>query len=283
MAKVVVTKAKLETLADTIRRKTGVSGKKTLDELVQAVDEMQLGTDTSDATGGAAQMLEGYTAYGAGGKFSGTIESFGGWEIAPSATPTTIKGKRYLASDMKIKAAYLQDRTVIPSKIRQTISKTDAACYGLGTVTVEGAKLQECSVTPKNTEQNITPSGDYIGFSSVHVEPITNSNKFMRLVMTGSGGNGIRIPNTDGFTSILECSVISGTKLEEVTETGVVLTAFWCDGKSLVKQASHNGFQAITTYNENLSCAVGQDEIIIMSSLQGTKFSGPLVVSVYGR
>lgn len=283
MAKVVVTKAKLETLADVIRRKTGVSGKKTLDELVQAVDGMQLGTDTSDATGGAAQMLEGYTAYGAGGKFSGTIERFGGWEIAPSATPTTIKGKRYLASDMKIKAAYLQDRTVIPSKIRQTISKTDAACYGLGTVTVEGAKLQECSVTPKNTEQNITPSGDYIGFSSVHVEPITNSNKFMRLVMTGSGGNGIRIPNTDGFTSILECSVISGTKLEEVTESGVVLTAFWCDGKSLVKQASHNGFQAIVTYNENLSCSVGQDEIIIMSSLQGTKFSGPLVVSVYGR
>ena len=62
-----------------------------------------------------------------------------------------------------------------------------------------------------------------------------------------------------------------------------MLAAFWLDGKSLVKQASHNGFQAIVTYNENLSCSVGQDEIIIMSSLQGTKFSGPLVVSVYGR
>lgn len=283
MAKVVVTKAKLETLADVIRRKTGVSGKKTLDELTQAVDGMQFGTDTSDATGGAEQMLAGYTAYGAGGKFTGAIESFSGWEVAPSAAPTTIKGRRYLASDMTIKAARLQDRTVKPTTSRQTISKTDAACYGLGTVTVEGAKLQACSVTPKNTEQSITPSGDYIGFSSVHVEPIKNSIKFARLVMTGSGGNGIRIPNTDGFASILECSVISGTKLEEVTESGVVLTAFWCDGKSLVKQATHNGFQAITTYNENLSCAVGQDEIIIMSSLQGTKFSGQLVVSIYGR
>ena len=184
---------------------------------------------------------------------------------------------------MTIKAARLQDRTVKPTTNRQTISKTDAEFYGLGTVTVEGAKLQACSVTPKDTEQNITPSGDNIGFSSVHVEPIKNSTKFMRIVMQGGGGNGLRIANTDGFTSILECSVLSGTKLEEVTESGVVLTAFWCDGKSLVKQATHNGFQAIAIYNENLSCAVGQDEIIIMSSLQGTKFSGPLVVSVYGR
>lgn len=283
MAKVVVTKAKLETLADAVRRKAGVSGKKTIDELTQAVDGINVGTNTADATGGAEQMLAGYTAYGAGGKFTGAIESFSGWEVAPSAMPTTIKGRRYLASDMTIKAARLQDRTVKPTTSRQTISKTDAACYGLGTVTVEGAKLQACSVTPKDTEQNITPSGDNIGFSSVHVEPIKNYTKFMRIVMQGGGGNGLRIPNTDGFTSIFECSVLSGIKLEEVTESGVVLAAFWSDGKSLVKQASHNGVQAIVTYNENLSCAVGQDEIIMMSSLQGTKFSGPLVVSVYGR
>ena len=277
MAKVAVTKAKLVALADAVRRKAGVSGKKTIDELTQAVDGINVGTNTADATGGAEQMLAGYTAYGAGGKFTGAIESFSGWEVAPSAAPTTIKGRRYLASDMTIKAARLQDRTVKPTTSRQTISKTDATFYGLGTVTVEGAKLQACSVTPKDTEQNITPSGDYIGFSSVHVEPIKNYTKFMRFVMQGGGGN------TDGVTSILECSVLSGTKLEEVTEIGVVLTAFWCDGKSLVKQATHNGVQAIVTYNENLSCSVGQDEIIIMSSLQGTKFSGPLVVSVYGR
>lgn len=44
MAKVAVTKAKLEALADAIRQKAGLSGKKTLAELTQAVSDLGTGT-----------------------------------------------------------------------------------------------------------------------------------------------------------------------------------------------------------------------------------------------
>ena len=52
MAKVMITQAKLEALADALRAKLGFTGKKTLAQLTQAVSDFDTGTDTSDATGG---------------------------------------------------------------------------------------------------------------------------------------------------------------------------------------------------------------------------------------
>lgn len=169
MAKVAVTKAKLEALADAIRQKAGLSGKKTLAELTQAVSDLGTGTDTSDATAGAAQVLAGYTAYGPDGKFAGTIESFNGSALSPSNADRVIKGQRYLASDLTVKAALLQDRTVIPSTSRQTIAKNDDQFYGLGTVTVEAAppKIKSFSATVQGGGSNVLSIENTAGITSV--------------------------------------------------------------------------------------------------------------------
>nr|DAF39360.1 MAG TPA: tail protein [Caudoviricetes sp.] len=102
MAKVMITQAKLEALADALRAKLGFTGKKTLAQLTQAVSDFDAGTDTSDATGGAAQMLSGYTAYGAGGKFTGSIQSLGAQTYQPSTSDQTIPAGKYLSGAQKI-------------------------------------------------------------------------------------------------------------------------------------------------------------------------------------
>ena len=121
MAKVMITQAKLEALADALRAKLGFTGKKTLAQLTQAVSDFDTGTDTSDATGGAAQMLQGYTAYGAGGKFTGSIQSLGAQTFQPSTSDQTIPAGKYLSGAQKIAKMVLWVGSVTPSSSAQTI------------------------------------------------------------------------------------------------------------------------------------------------------------------
>lgn len=140
MAKVMITQAKLEALADALRAKLGFTGKKTLAQLTQAVSDFDTGTDTSDATGGAAQMLQGYTAYGAGGKFTGSIQSLGAQTFQPSTSDQTIPAGKYLSGAQKI-----------AKMVRQTLT-----------------------VTPQATAQFLTPPSGVHGFSAVSVKATTS-------------------------------------------------------------------------------------------------------------
>lgn len=243
MAKVAVTKAKLEALADAIRQKAGLSGKKTLAELTQAVSDLDTGTDTSDATAGAAQVLAGYTAYGPDGKFSGTIESFNGWVLSPTNGNRIIEGNRYLASDLTVKAALLQDRTVTPSTSRQTIAKNDDQFYGLGTVTVEAAPLEERTVTPGETAQVITPSSGKIGMSKVTVEAVAGTlMKSAFATVAGSGSMVLTIVNAAGISSIVAMHVKCKTAYTDIANGDVAIEAVFAEGV---------GFACGTKYNSD--------------------------------
>lgn len=243
MAKVAVTKAKLEALADAIRQKAGLSGKKTLAELTQAVSDLGTGTDTSDATAGAAQVLAGYTAYGPDGKFSGTIESFNGWVLSPTNGNRIIKGNRYLASDLTVKAALLQDRTVTPSTSRQTIAKNDDQFYGLGTVTVEAAPLEERTVTPGETAQVITPSSGKIGMSKVTVAAVAGTlMKSAFATVAGSGSMVLTIVNAAGISSIVAMHVKCKTAYTDIANGDVAIEAVFAEGV---------GFACGTKYNSD--------------------------------
>lgn len=158
MAKVMITQSKIEALADALRAKLGFTGKKTLAQLTQAVSDFDTGTDTSDATGGAAQMLQGYTAYGAGGKFTGSIQSLGAQTYQPSTADQTIPAGKYLSGAQKIAKMVLQEKFVTLSTSQQVLTPPSGV-HGFSKVTVPAAspyKFYTDSVTSSDGSTSLT-------------------------------------------------------------------------------------------------------------------------------
>lgn len=209
MAKVMITQAKLEALADALRAKLGFTGKKTLAQLTQAVSDFNTGTDTSDATGGAAQMLSGYTAYGAGGKFTGSIQSLGAQTFQPSTSDQTIPAGKYLSGAQKIA------KMVLGSLGPLTISAGASAhtytpptgVHGFSTVVVAAAtfggglyydtsvaantKVISASATTlccgsvATAQSDIPSSGDYVVFAMCEGLGTSNQNVRALLLLDG--------------------------------------------------------------------------------------------------
>lgn len=76
------------------------------------------GTDISDATAAASQILAPYTAYVASGKVTGTMPSQGAQTITPGTTNQTIQSGRYLSGTQTI----LGDAQLIPENIKDGVN-----------------------------------------------------------------------------------------------------------------------------------------------------------------
>lgn len=78
----------------------------------------QSGTNTSDATATANQILSPYTAYVASGKVTGTIQSQGAQTITPGTSNQTIPSGKYLTGAQTI----LGDADLLPGNIKSGVS-----------------------------------------------------------------------------------------------------------------------------------------------------------------
>lgn len=149
----------LTKVANAIRSKGGTTAPLVYpDGFEAAILAITTGTDTSDATGGAAQMLSGYTAYGAGGKFTGSIQSLGAQTFQPSTSDQTIPAGKYLSGAQKIAKMVLQEKVVTLSAEQQVLTPP-AGVTGFSKVTVPAAspyKFYTDSVTSSDGSTSLT-------------------------------------------------------------------------------------------------------------------------------
>ena len=142
----------------------------------------QSGTNTSDATATAAQILSPYTAYVATGKVTGVIPSQGAQTITPSTSMQTIQAGQYLSGVQTI----LGDSNLTASNIKNGVSIFGVLGSYSGQSGYQTSAFYNSGITISSASQIIIPN-------------IEANSLFGEIIFPESLPNGITTMQTFGI------------------------------------------------------------------------------------
>ncbi len=203
-------------VADAIRAKTGTSDAIVADDFPNVIMNISTGTDTSDATAAAADILSGKTAYLANGKTTGSMPNNGGISQSLNAGNSFTIPVGFHDGNGVVKASPLSEQTsgtaassdiisektawVNGAKVTGSLQTTPQKTYSIvndnyleisGTQFLVHGESKDQSVIPVNGKVTISGHKNLLGNATaadVKKGVRFSSNAGFDLVGTGSGG-----------------------------------------------------------------------------------------------
>ena len=249
----------LKKVADAIRTKGGTSADLTYPNgFVTAIQNIQTGTDTSDATlNSNSQMLSGVTAYSQGTKYTGNIPSKSSSDLTASGATVTVPAGHYASNATKSVSSgsasapstisgtsstvSVSNNTVTLSKTVSVTPSVTAGYISSGTATNSSVSLSGSMTTqaaqtlyPSTSDQTIS-SGRYLSgtqtFKGVAIANLTAGNIKNGVTITvGDSADADRITSVTGTYSggggsgigtLLATSTIGSVSTSSTTATNL--------------------------------------------------------------
>ena len=229
-----------------------VSDNDTFRSYANKISAIQTGSDTSDATATASDILASKTAYAGNAKITGTLGT--------------------------------ETKTVKSSTSVQTVTPTSGNL--INEITVQPIDLESKNITPSTSAQTITPSANKDGISQVNVGAVDNTidnnivagniksgvsilgvtgnviekngqsktvtpTTSQQIVQPDSGYNALNQVTVNAVTSTIDNNIVPGNIKKDVSILGVTGTLESGGGKVVLPAGTKLSFKASTNSNFN--------------------------------
>lgn len=258
------------------------------------------GTNTSDATVVASDILLGEIAYGADGRIVGTIPSKSAATLIPTTSVQTIAAGQYLAGAQTISAVPTETKSATPTTTQQTISPTSGKFLSAVTVGAIPTKYKDTSSATAvasdlaqgkvafNASGKITGTAPIVGVDTNIVQNVS----FVANTTNVANWNGVAIPVSGTRYTLPQC--LAGfvqflTTIYGASSSNPLTFRFTTNAPVYIKMVLH-GKRFTSDYNTSteVDYSVAQPMLVngvvdvVMTNIYGNSLSGGSYTAIDG-